>query len=162
MHVGDCDCSRSITPSLMTKSSSDNESSDSISARRLNPGPLPCLSRNSLTCVTLRLYCDPAKDSIPMLLPALSTTVYGLGLNGVENLFSLSCLTRTLSPTSMLLSRRLVSAYSFPFPLFSESRSPTSMSSAFNCYKSGILVRILHLNKSSAGLTPVVVFGVLR
>ena len=55
LHVGDCDCSRSIAPSLITRSAPGNENSASISLKRLNPVPLPCSSQNSLIYVTLRL-----------------------------------------------------------------------------------------------------------
>ena len=81
---------------------------------------------------------------------------------GVGSLFSFSCLSNTLSPSRISLSRAFLwqSAYTFPFAFLSLSRSRTS-SSMLNSWRWGSLVLIRLLNNSSARLTPVEC-GVLR
>ena len=81
----------------------------------------------------------------------------------VDSLFSFSCLSNTLSPSRISLSRAFLwhSVYTFPFAFLSLSRSRTS-SSMPNFWRWGSLVLIRLLNNSSAGLTPVVECGVLR
>ena len=64
---------------------------------------------------------------------------HGVGLKVVENLFTLSCLTSTSSPTSTLvyLAHLLSSACIFDSPFSSASLSRTSKSSRYSSVKSG-------------------------
>jgi len=50
---------------------------------------------NLFTCEVFLEYWVPPGASTMTLLPVLLTTRYGVGLNGVENLSFLSCLTST-------------------------------------------------------------------
>ena len=81
----------------------------------------------------------------------------------VHSLFSFSCLSNTLSPSRISLSRAFLghSAYTFPFAFLSLSQSVTS-SSMPNSWRWGSLILIRLLNNSSAWLTLVVECGVLR
>ena len=119
-------------------------------------------SKFFLTWVTLRRYCRPS-PSARKLTPFFWTTVKGTCLNGVDNLLSLSCLSNTLSPFWMSFSHTflLQSAYGFPFPFHSLSRTLISSSQA-NSWSFGNLVLSFRPNNSSPGLTPVVKCGVLR
>ena len=85
-------------------------------------------STNFLTNVVFLEYVLPDGDSTITLFPVQSNTVCGVGLNGVVNLFSLSCLTSTWSPGKISegLAPRRSSAMIFCFPLFSASLSQTS------------------------------------
>ena len=99
---------------------------------------------------------------ISPLLPDLSSTRYDSGLKVGVNLFFRSCLDNTVSPSFTSLSRaqRFSSAYSFPFSLASLSLSRTSWSFTGNSSIPGIRVHSFLRNRSSAGLTPVMLCGV--
>ena len=97
------------------------------------------------------------------LLPDLSSTRYDSGLKVGVNLFFRSCLDNTVSPSFTSLSRaqRFSSAYSFPFSLASLSLSRTSWSFTGNSSIPVIRVRSFLWNRSSEGLTPVMLCGVV-
>ena len=92
-----------------------------------------------LTCEEFLEYWTPSGDSTTRLLPDLRTTTHGVGLKVVENLFTLSCLTSTSSPTSTLvyLTPLLSSACILDSPFSSASLSRTSKSSRYSSVKSG-------------------------
>ena len=64
------------------------------------------------------LYWAPSGDSTTTLCPVLSSTKYGSGLKVGVNLFFLSCLNNTMSPsfTSLSCARCFSSAYNFLSP----------------------------------------------
>ena len=96
-----------------------------------------------------------------MLLPFLLTMSYSSGANGVDNLFCFSCFSNTLSlgTRSEYSACLFFSAYNLAFAFISPSLSCTSLG-ARSSRNSGKLVRIFLPNRSSAGLTRVVVLGV--
>ena len=96
-----------------------------------------------------------------MLLPFLLTTSYSSGANGVDNLFCFSCFSITLSPgtRSEYSACLFFSACNLAFAFISPSLSCTSLRT-WSSWNSGNLVRIFLPNRSSAGLTRVVVLGV--
>ena len=102
-------------------------------------------------------------DLIVKLLPFLLTTSYGYGANGVDSLFCFSCLISTLLPgtRSEYLASLFPSAYNLAFTFISPSLSLSCTSlTTRSSWNSANLVRIFFPKRSSAGLTPVVVWGV--
>ena len=96
-----------------------------------------------------------------MLLPFLLTTSYSSGANGVDNLFCFSCFSNTLSPgtRSEYSACLFFSAYNLAFAFISPSLSCTSIRT-WSSWNSGNLVWTFFPNRSSAGLTRVVVLVV--
>ena len=113
------------------------------------------------TCAVFLFNWTTSVDLLVKLLPFLPTTSYGSGANGVDSLFCFSCFSTTLLPgtRSEYSACLFLSAYNLAFTFISPSLSCTSLTTR-SSWNSGNLVRIFLPNRSSAGLTPVVVWGV--
>ena len=116
-----------------------------------------------LSVVEFLLYWTPSGDSTTTLLPVLSSTRNDSGLKVGVNLFSVPVLKIPCRLLSLHFREHGVSHQHtfFPFSLASLSLSCTSWSSTGNSSIPGMRVRNFLRNRSSAGLTPVVLCGVV-
>ena len=98
------------------------------------------------------------------LLPVLLITLYGVWLNGIENLSFLFYLTSSWSPSVISdgFAFAALSAYALVFAFTSVSLSRDSRSRWQSTCSSGSFPLIFLLNNNSAGLLSVVVWPILR